>query len=78
MNEMSPNPQQQRTGLNCPQCGEFIETSILQLLTSHALVCPRCRLRLNIDRNKSRQAFEALRKVEAAQKNLEEKSRFNR
>ncbi len=69
---------QQRTGLACPQCGEFIETTILQLLTSHALVCPKCRLRLNIDKQKSKQAFNALRKVEAAQRNVEEKSKFNR
>lgn len=77
-NSIGNHAREQKTGLKCPQCGAFIETTILQLLTSQALVCPACRLRLNIDRMKSRQAFEALRKVQAAQKNLEEKSKFNR
>ncbi len=69
---------QQQVGLKCPQCDTFIETSIFQLLTASALVCPSCHLRLSIDRMKSRQAFEALRKVQAAQDNLEKKSHFNR
>ncbi len=68
---------QQKAGLKCPQCGTFIETSIFQLLTTNALVCPNCRLRLNIDRMKSRDAFDALRKVQAAKDNLERKSHFN-
>jgi hypothetical protein len=33
---------------------------------------------LRIDRIKSQRAFDALRKVQAAQLNLEKKSRFNR
>lgn len=70
--------QQRPVGLNCPQCDTFIETSIFQLITASALVCPKCKLRLNIDRIKSRKAFEALRKVDAAQKNLEAKSKFHR
>ncbi len=69
---------QQQVGLKCPQCDTFIESSIFQLLTASALVCPSCHLRLNIDRMKSRQAFDALRKVQAAQDNLEKKSHFNR
>jgi len=68
----------QRTGLNCPICGTFIETSIFNLLTTNALICPECKLQLKIDRMKSEQAFNALRKVQMAQKNLEEKSKFNR
>lgn len=78
MNNGAVPAREQKAGLNCPQCGTFIETTILQLMTSNAIVCPHCRLRLNIDRMKSRPAFEALRKVQAAQKNLEEKSRFDR
>lgn len=76
-NNMAGHAQQRRTGLNCPQCNTFIETTILQLLTSSALICPACRLRLNIDRMKSKPAFDALHKVQMAQKNLEEKSKFN-
>lgn len=69
---------QQKAGLKCPQCGTFIETSIFQLLTTNALVCPACHLRLNIDRMKSRPAFDALRKVQAAKDNLERKSHFRK
>ena len=65
------------TYLKCPQCGAFIETSIFELLTSNALQCPSCHLRLNIDRMKSKAAFDALRKVQNAQENLERKSKFN-
>jgi uncharacterized paraquat-inducible protein A len=68
--------QQQKTGLKCPQCGAFIETSIFQLLTANALNCPSCHLCLRIDRMKSRAAFDALRKVQVVQKNLESKSKF--
>lgn len=75
MEERSP---EQKTGLKCPQCGTFIETSIFQLLTEQGLTCPACRLRLNIDHIKSQPAMDALRKVQQAQKNLEEKSKFNR
>lgn len=77
-NNIGSNAQQQRAGLKCPQCGTFIETSIFQLLTTNALVCPSCHLRLKIDRMKSKPAFDALRKVQLAQKNLEEKSKFRR
>lgn len=77
-NKMSDHAKEQKTGLSCPQCGTFIETSIFQLLTTNALVCPSCGLRLRIDRMKSRKAFDVLRKVQDAQKNLEKKSRFQR
>ena len=77
-NNIGSHAQQQRAGLKCPQCGTFIETSIFQLLTTNALVCPSCHLRLKIDRMKSKPAFDALRKVQWAQKTLEEKSKCRR
>jgi len=77
-NNLGGHAQEQKVGLKCPQCGVFIETSIFQLLTTNALICPSCNLRLNIDRMKSRSAFEALRKVKSAQDNVESKSKFNR
>ena len=67
----------QKAGMKCPQCGGFIPTTIFELLTSGSLVCPECHLRLSIDRIKSKPAFDALRKVQNAQINLEEKSKFN-
>lgn len=78
MNTPDRRTDERKTGLNCPQCGGFTETTIFQLLTSCALQCPHCRLRLTIDRGKSRQALDALQKVQAAQENLERKSKFNR
>jgi len=65
-----------KTGLKCPQCGAFIETTIFSLLTANALVCPCCSLVLRIDRMKSRKAFDAMRRVQAAEENLKRKSRF--
>lgn len=78
VNNAGDSAQEQKVGMKCPQCGAFIGTSIFQLLTTNALVCPACQLRLRIDRMKSRQAFEALRKVEMARKNVEQKSKFSR
>lgn len=74
---VQPQPSQ-KAGLKCPQCGAFIETSILQLISGSALVCPQCHLRMNIDSVKSRKAIEVLRKVHTAQENLENKSHFRR
>lgn len=75
-NNIEEHAREQKTGMKCPQCGAFIETSVFQLLTTNALVCPSCHLRLRIDRMKSQKAFEVLRKVQAAKDNLEQKSRF--
>lgn len=77
MSKIEKHAREQQAGMKCPQCGAFIETSIFELLTSQALSCPSCHLRLTIDRTKSRPAFDALRKVQNAQKNLEQKSKFN-
>ena len=78
MSNLEQHAQQQKAGLKCPQCGTFIETTIFQLLTASALQCPECHLRLSIDRMKSHTAFDALRKVQLAQDNLEKKSKFDR
>ena len=78
MSNVEKNASEQKSGMKCPQCGKFIETSIFELLTLNALECPSCHLRLSIDRMKSKQAFDALRKVQQAQQNLEEKSKYDR
>ncbi len=64
--------------MKCPQCGKFIPTTIMHIITASALVCPHCQLRLNIDRMKSGKAIDALKKVQAAQDNLERKSQSYR
>lgn len=77
MSNVKDHAREQKAGMKCPQCGAFIETSIFELLTTNALVCPSCHLRLSIDRMKSKPAFDALRKVQNAKQNLEQKSKFN-
>ncbi len=77
MSNIGDHPREQKAGLKCPQCGTFIETSISELLTSNELVCPACHLHLTIGRKESKSAFDALRKVQDAQQNLEQKSKFN-
>lgn len=71
-------PQQQTPGLNCPQCGQFIPTTITELLSASALVCPHCRLQLQINRNESKQAMDILKEVDDASKNLEKAINFSR
>jgi uncharacterized paraquat-inducible protein A len=68
---------QQTPGLKCPQCGQFIPTTINELLSAQALKCPYCGLELTINRNESRQAMEILKEVDTAAKNLEKASKFN-
>ncbi|MBQ1408799.1 MAG: hypothetical protein IIY87_03470 [Bacteroidales bacterium] len=70
-------PQQQTPGLKCPQCGQFIPTTIAELLSAPALVCPHCKLELSINRSESKQAMDILKEVDNASKNLEKASTFN-
>ena len=69
--------QQRIPGMPCPRCGNFIPTSINELLSANYLRCPTCQLQLNIDRHNSQRALNALEKVEEAQRLLDEKSKFN-
>lgn len=70
-------PQQQTPGLKCPECGQFIPTTINELLSASALHCPYCGLELIINRNESKHAMEILKEVDDASKNLEKASKFN-
>lgn len=75
---MSNNPKETRTpGMECPRCHRFIPTTIAELLTSPYLRCPHCLLQLNIDRQQSARALNALAKVEDARHRVEKNSRFN-
>lgn len=72
-------PQQQQTpGLKCPQCGQFIPTTIAELLSAQALKCPYCGLELTINRAESKHAMEILKEVDDASKKLDNASKFNR
>ena len=70
--------QQHVPGIRCPHCGNFIPTSIQQILFSGVLFCPTCGLKLNIDKRKSDKALEILKKVDEAQKRVEEISHFSK
>ncbi len=65
-------------GMNCPQCGNFIPTTISELLSASGLKCPHCNLMLTINRQESKRAMEILQKVDNAEKNLQKASSFNR
>lgn len=58
-------------GIKCPQCGGFIPTTIMQIITGNPIVCPHCHLKIIIERGKTSNAIEALKKVQAAQEKLE-------
>ena len=63
---------QHMPGMQCPNCGSLIPTSIQQILFSNSLCCPICGLRINIDKRKSDKALEMLKKIEDAQKKAKE------
>lgn len=74
----SPKPAERTPGIDCPQCGKFIQITIAELLTAHSVRCPHCRLQLVIDRKQSGNALEALQKVEEARKQVDKAKKFNR
>ena len=63
---------QRMPGIQCPNCKNFIPTSIQQILFSKCLCCPICGLSINIDKRKSDKALEILKKVDETQKKSEE------
>lgn len=81
----SPSPKhpeqtanQHADGVNCPVCQMFIPVSISQLLNDGGVVCPHCGQTMTIDKFQSRQALEALKKLEGATKKLRDSESFKR
>ncbi|MDO4196395.1 MAG: hypothetical protein Q4D33_09615 [Prevotellaceae bacterium] len=70
------NNTQKEPGMNCPQCGNFIRTSIVELLSATGLKCHHCGLVLTINRNESKRAMDLLREVNDAKNNLDRASKF--
>ncbi len=60
-----------RPGLTCPECGFFMEFSIVSLLQNTEHVCPGCGLVLSLDRASSGASLQALSQLQAAVENLE-------
>lgn len=52
-------------GLSCPRCSFRIPIAIPMLLSGQPIICPRCFLRLNVDREKSGDSLHALEKLES-------------
>ncbi|MDR0419466.1 MAG: hypothetical protein LBH34_04565 [Prevotellaceae bacterium] len=65
-------------GINCPNCGCFISTTIAELLIVQGLKCESCGLEMKLDRQASAKAISLLQEVDSAQKMVESKSKFNR
>lgn len=69
---------QQVSGMKCPVCEMFIPISIPQLLYDGGIMCPHCGLTLTINKQLSRPALEALKKVDDATRKVEETESFKR
>ncbi len=53
-------------GLRCPECNTLIPVSIAELLHVGAVVCPNCTLMLEVDRERSHGALDALQRLQSA------------
>jgi transcription elongation factor Elf1 len=53
-------------GFPCPNCNHKIKASIEQILTGSSIFCGGCGLRLDIDRQSSAPAIEALKTLNQA------------
>ena len=63
--------QQRMPGMACPRCGNFIPTSIQQILFSNVLFCPTCGLKLNIDKKKHEKTLKILENVDEAMRRVD-------
>lgn len=75
---LAPSHAQRVGGMYCPDCRGFIPVGIEQLLYDGGVACPRCGLALTIDQARSKQALDALAKVELAVRKVRETEHFNR
>ncbi len=71
-------PGQRVSGMDCPVCRMFIPISIPQLLYDGGILCPHCGLMMTINKLQSRQALDALRKVDEATRKVKETELFRR
>jgi len=68
---LPPSSGQQRTGIPCPQCKQFIEFSIRDLLSRSIFRCKHCGLELTLNRFRSRESLEALAQMQGALEQFE-------
>ena len=60
-----------KPGIDCPQCGTRILTSIDMILGREPIECVQCGLKLNINQEASKPALESLKKLDRAIKDAE-------
>lgn len=64
-----------QAGFNCPSCGQFITTSMEELVACPQITCHHCGLVLTIDKNRSGKAMELMNNVLEAKKRVDEVQR---
>ncbi len=69
---------QRISGMKCPVCEGFIPISIQQLLFDGGISCPHCGLLMTINRQQSKAAMDALKKVNDAMRKVKETEKFRR
>ena len=62
-------------GIDCPECGTRILTTIDMILSRAPIECVKCGLRLNVEQEQSKPALESLRKLDGAIKEAERVSK---
>ena len=55
------------SGMPCPNCGGYIPISIHQIISSIAIYCPNCGLKLDINKEASDKALKTLKKIKDAE-----------
>ncbi|MEQ9120710.1 hypothetical protein [Fulvivirga sp.] len=64
-----------RPGIDCPECGTRILTTIDMILSRVPIQCVKCGLQLNIQQEESKPALDSLRKLDGAIKEAEKVSK---
>ena len=61
-----------KPGIDCPQCGTRILTTIDMILSREPIICVTCGLTLNVQQEESKPALDSLKKLDEAIKKAEE------
>jgi len=64
-----------KPGINCPECGTRILTTIDMVLSRAPIECAMCGLKMNVEQEESKPALDSLRKLDGALKEAERVSK---
>ncbi|MDX2361875.1 MAG: hypothetical protein QNK23_13785 [Crocinitomicaceae bacterium] len=64
-----------KPGINCPECGTRILTTIDMVLSRVPIECAMCGLKMNVEQEESKPALDSLRKLDGALKEAEKVSK---